>query len=50
MAVKYNWATIGTGVIGHQLAKALQKQGGNLYSVANRTYEKGVAFAKEYGI
>jgi predicted dehydrogenase len=50
MSVKYNWATIGTGVIGHQLAEAMQNLGGNLYSVANRTYEKGVAFAKQYGI
>lgn len=50
MSVKYNWATIGTGVIGHQLAEAMQQLGGNLYSVANRTYDKGVAFAKQYGI
>ena len=50
MSVKYNWATIGTGVIGHQLAEAMQQLGGNLYSVENRTYDKGVAFAKQYGI
>ncbi|WP_298463320.1 Gfo/Idh/MocA family protein [uncultured Mitsuokella sp.] len=50
MAVQYRWATLGCGVIGHQLAEAMQKLGGNLYSVGNRTYEKGLAFAAEYGI
>ncbi|MTB64687.1 gfo/Idh/MocA family oxidoreductase [Streptococcus sp. zg-86] len=44
------WATLGTGVIAHELAQALQGLGGNLYSVANRTYEKGLAFADQYGI
>lgn len=48
--VNWNWATLGTGVIAHELAQALQGLGGNLYSVANRTYEKGVAFAEQYGI
>ncbi|MGI6211144.1 MAG: Gfo/Idh/MocA family protein [Anaerovoracaceae bacterium] len=48
--VNYRWAVIGTGVIGHQLAEAMQKLGGNLYAVANRTYEKGAAFAKQYQI
>lgn len=50
MAVQYRWATLGCGVIGHQLAEAMQKLGGNLYSVGNRTHEKGVAFAEKYGI
>ncbi|HFI0283936.1 TPA: Gfo/Idh/MocA family protein [Streptococcus suis] len=48
--VQYKWATLGTGVIANELAKALQAMGGNIYSVANRTYEKGVDFAKKYGI
>lgn len=47
---QYNWATLGTGVIANELAQALQAQGRKLYSVANRTYEKGVAFAEKYGI
>ncbi|WP_165213146.1 Gfo/Idh/MocA family protein [Streptococcus tangpeifui] len=47
---QYNWATLGTGVIANELAQALQTQGRKLYSVANRTYEKGVAFAEKYGI
>lgn len=49
-SVRYKWATLGTGVIANELAQALQGMGGNLYSVANRTYEKGVEFAKQYGI
>ncbi len=48
--VRYNWATLGTGVIANELAQALEKSGGNLYSVANRTYAKGVDFAQKYGI
>lgn len=46
----YRWATLGTGVIANELAQALQALGGNLYSVANRTYDKGLAFAEKYGI
>ena len=47
---KYNWATLGCGVIANELAQALASRGETLYSVANRTYEKGVAFAEKYGI
>ncbi len=50
MAVTYRWATLGCGVIGHQLAEAMQKLGGNLYEVGNRTLEKAVKFAEQYGI
>src|SRR5699024_3708190 len=46
----YNWATLGTGVIANELAQALEQQGRKLYSVANRTYDKGLAFAEKYGI
>lgn len=45
-----NWATLGTGVIANELAQALESQGRKLYSVANRTYDKGLAFAEKYGI
>lgn len=48
--MKYKWATLGTGVIANELIQALQAMGGNLYSVANRTYDKGVEFAQKYGI
>lgn len=47
---QYNWATLGTGVIANELAQALENQGRKLYSVANRTYDKGVAFVQKYGI
>lgn len=47
---KYNWATIGTGVIANELAKALESRGDKLYSVANRTYSNGLSFAQKYHI
>ncbi|ABP89195.1 Predicted dehydrogenase and related proteins [Streptococcus suis 05ZYH33] len=31
----------GTGVIANELVQAFQAMGGNLYSVANRTYDHG---------
>lgn len=48
--IRYKWATLGTGVIANELAQALEAMGGKLYSVANRTYDKGLAFAEKYGI
>ena len=48
--IKYNWATLGVGVIGHQLAEAVQELGGNLYSVGNRTKSKADEFAAKYNI
>lgn len=39
-----NWATLGCGVIANELATALARQNRHLYSVANRTHEKAVAF------
>ncbi|WP_202961918.1 Gfo/Idh/MocA family protein [Bifidobacterium callitrichos] len=45
-----NWATLGCGVIANQLEQALESSGRRLYSVANRTHAKGVAFAEKYGI
>ncbi len=47
---KYNWVSIGVGVIGHQLAEAMQSLGGSLYGVANRSYDKALAFAEKYQI
>ena len=47
---EYKWATLGCGVIANQLAQALAANGRKLYSVANRTHEKAVAFAEKYGI
>ena len=39
---EYNWATLGCGVIAHQLADAMKAKGRTLYSVANRTYDKAI--------
>lgn len=47
---EYKWATLGCGVIANQLAQAFTANGRKLYSVANRTHEKAVAFAEKYGI
>ena len=44
------WATIGCGVIANQLEQAMGSKGRKLYSVANRTYKKGVEFAEKYVI
>ena len=48
--VRYRWATLGCGVIGHQLAQALQQLGGGLWSVGNRTQARAAEFAAQYGI
>ena len=45
-----NWAVIGCGVIARQMAEGLNKMGKSLYSIANRTHEKALAFAEQYGI
>lgn len=44
------WAVLGTGVIANEMAQALAKKGRSIYSVANRTYQKAVDFAKKYNI
>lgn len=48
--IRYRWATLGCGVIAHQLAEAMKAQGATLYSVANRTKAKAELFAARYGI
>lgn len=47
---EYNWATLGCGVIANQLAQAMEQKGRKLYAVANRTHEKAITFAEQYGI
>lgn len=47
---EYRWATLGCGVIAHQLAQAMQSRGQTLAAVANRTHDKAQAFAAQYGI
>ena len=44
------WAVLGTGVIANEMAQALIKNGKSIYSVANRTHQKAVEFAKKYNI
>lgn len=48
--IRYRWATLGCGVIAHQLAEAMKAQDATLYSVANRTKAKAEQFAAQYGI
>ena len=43
------WAVLGTGVIANEMAQALIKRE-RAYSVANRTHQKAVEFAKKYNI
>lgn len=50
MNKELKWATIGTGVIANELALTLKNDQRKLYSVANRTYDKGVAFAQKYNV
>lgn len=50
MQKEYRWAVLGCGVIGNELACAMQKLGKSLYSVGNRTHLKAVEFAEKYGI
>ncbi len=50
MLNKFNWAVLGCGNIANDFARDMNKMGGSVYSVANRTYEKAVAFAAKYGI
>ncbi len=50
MDKELKWAVLGTGVIANEMAAGLQKMGKSLYAVANRTHEKGIAFAEKYGI
>ena len=50
MLNKFNWAVLGCGNIANDFAREMNKMGGKVYSVANRTYEKAVAFAEKYNI
>ena len=50
MSNKFNWAILGCGNIANDFARERTKMGGRVYSVANRTYEKAVAFAEKYNI
>ncbi|MCI6675381.1 MAG: Gfo/Idh/MocA family oxidoreductase [Clostridiales bacterium] len=47
---EYRWASIGCGVIAEQLAEGMERKNTTLYAIANRTYEKAVAFAQKHHI
>ena len=50
MLNKYNWAILGCGNIANDFARDVTRMGGEIYSVANRTYEKALQFAEKYNI
>ncbi len=50
MLNKFNWAILGCGNIANDFARDITGMGGKIYSVANRTYEKALAFAEKYNI
>lgn len=51
MAKQIQWATLGCGVIGNELATIMKhKHTHGLYGVGNRTHAKAVAFAQKYDI
>lgn len=50
MKNKFNWAILGCGNIANDFARDIIRNGGEIYSVANRTYEKAVKFANKYNI
>ena len=47
---KFNWAILGCGNIANDFARDISRMGGRVYSVANRTYDKALAFAEKYNI
>ncbi|MBR2455207.1 MAG: Gfo/Idh/MocA family oxidoreductase [Clostridia bacterium] len=50
MLNKFNWAILGCGNIANDFARDITRMGGKIYSVANRTREKAIAFAEKYNI
>ncbi len=50
MLNKLHWAILGCGNIANDFAREINKMGGRVYAVANRTYEKAVHFAEKYEI
>ncbi len=50
MSNNFNWAILGCGNIANDFAREMNKNGGKVYSVANRTYPKALDFAKKYNM
>ena len=49
-APRLRWGVLGCGIIANEMAQALALQGRRIDAVANRTYDKAVSYAREYGI
>lgn len=47
---KYNWAILGTGIIGREMAAALNEVNGEIYAVGDINLEKAQEFAEEFKI
>ena len=47
---KYNWAILGTGNIGREMATALNQVNGEIYAVGNRNLGKAQEFANEFKV
>ena len=47
---KYNWAILGTGNIGREMATALNEVNGEVYAVGDINLEKAQEFAKEFNV
>lgn len=50
MFKKYNWGILGCGIISNEFAQAMKNNGRKIYSVANRTFDNAVKFAKDFQI
>jgi predicted dehydrogenase len=47
---KFNWAILGTGFIGREMASALNEVNGQIYAVGDINLEKAQAFAAEFNV
>lgn len=47
---KYNWAILGTGIIGREMAAALNEVNGEIYAVGDINLEKAQEFAEEFKV
>lgn len=48
--MKYQWGIVGTGVIAHEMAQALQASGRSVYAVTSGRYERAKQFGQEYHV
>ncbi len=50
MFKKYNWGILGCGIISNEFAQAMRSNGRKIYSVANRTFNNAIKFARDFQI